>query len=105
MAGILFWKRQGENYSKCILIEGLPYFNRVAFRRTYELEQETSFTVFSNAIGHVLVTRENGEKKYPFGKKITVAPGKVRISIHAGCIMRWTGISCLKNPSLMCRVR
>ena len=68
-----FWKSEG-------------FRNRVAFRRTYELEQETSFTVFSNAIGHVLVTRENGEKKYPFGKKITVAPGKVRISIHAGCV-------------------
>ena len=68
-----FWKSEG-------------FRNRVAFRRTYELEQETSFTVFSNAIGHVLVTWENGEKKYPFGKKITVAPGKVRISIHAGCV-------------------
>ena len=68
-----FWKSEG-------------FRNRVAFRRTYELKQETSFTVFSNAIGHVLVTRENGEKKYPFGKKITVAPGKVRISIHAGCV-------------------
>ena len=68
-----FWKSEG-------------FRNRVALRRTYELEQETSFTVFSNAIGHVLVTRENGAKKYPFGKKITVAPGKVRISIHAGCV-------------------
>lgn len=68
-----FWKSEG-------------FRNRVAFRQTYELEQETSFTVFSNAIGHVLVTWENGEKKYPFGKKITVAPGKVRISIHAGCV-------------------
>ena len=68
-----FWKSEG-------------FRNRVAFRRIYELEQETSFTVFSNAIGHVLVTWENGEKKYPFGKKITVAPGKVRISIHAGCV-------------------
>ena len=60
--------------------------NRVAFRRTYELKQETSFTVFSNAIGHVLVTWENGEKKYPFGKKITAGPGKVKVSIHAGCV-------------------
>lgn len=58
-----FWKSEG-------------FRNRVAFRRTYELEQETSFTVFSNAIGHVLVTWENGEKKYPFGKKITAGPGK-----------------------------
>ena len=31
-----FWKSEG-------------FRNRVAFRRTYELEQETSFTVFSNA--------------------------------------------------------
>ena len=68
-----FWKSEG-------------FRNRVAFRRTYELEQETSFTVFSNAIGHVLVTWENGEKKYPFGKKITAGPGKVKVSIHAGCV-------------------
>ena len=68
-----FWKSEG-------------FRNRVALRRVYELEQETSFTVFSNAVGHVLVTWENGEKKYPFGKKITVGPGKVRISIHAGCV-------------------
>ena len=68
-----FWKSEG-------------FRNRVAFRRTYELKQETSFTVFSNAIGHVLVTWENGEKKYPFGKKITVGPGKVKVSIHAGCV-------------------
>ena len=68
-----FWKSEG-------------FRNRVAFRRTYELEQEISFTVFSNAIGHVLVTWENGEKKYPFGKKITAGPGKVKVSIHAGCV-------------------
>ena len=68
-----FWKSEG-------------FRNRVALRRVYELEQETSFTVFSNAVGHVLVTWENGEKKYPFGKKITAGPGKVRISIHAGCV-------------------
>ena len=40
-----FWKSEG-------------FRNRVAFRRTYQLEKETSFTVYSNAIGHVLV----GEK-------------------------------------------
>ncbi len=68
-----FWKSEG-------------FRNRVALRRVYEMEQETSFTVFSNAVGHVLVTWENGEKKYPFGKKITAGPGKVRISIHAGCV-------------------
>ena len=54
-----FWKSEG-------------FRNRVAFRRTYHLEEETSFTVYSNAIGHVLA----GEKKYPFGKKITCGPGR-----------------------------
>ena len=47
-----FWKSEG-------------FRNRVAFRRTYHLEEETSFTVYSNAIGHVLA----GENQYPFGKK------------------------------------
>lgn len=56
-----FWKSEG-------------FRNRVAFRRTYHLKEETFFTVYSNAIGHVLA----GEKKYPFGKKITCGPGKVR---------------------------
>ena len=56
--------------------------NRVAFRRTYHLEEETSFTVYSNAIGHVLA----GEKKYPFGKKITCGPGEVAIAVLAGGI-------------------
>ena len=64
-----FWKSEG-------------FRNRVAFRRTYHLEEETSFTVYSNAIGHVLA----GEKKYPFGKKITCGPGEVAIAVHAGCI-------------------
>ena len=64
-----FWKSEG-------------FRNRVAFRRTYHLEKETSFTVYSNAIGHVLA----GEKKYPFGKKITCGPGEVAIAVHAGCI-------------------
>ena len=64
-----FWKSEG-------------FRNRVAFRRTYHLEKETSFTVYSKAIGHVLA----GEKKYPFGKKITCGPGEVAIAVHAGCI-------------------
>ena len=79
-----FWKSEG-------------FRNRVAFRRTYELEQETSFTVFSNAIGHVLVTWENGEKKYPFGKKITVAPGRCG-SLFMQAVWR-------HFLALMCRVR
>lgn len=64
-----FWKSEG-------------FRNRVAFRRTYHLEEETSFTVYSNAIGHVLA----GEKKYPFGKKITCGPGEVTVAVHAGCV-------------------
>ena len=78
------------------ILKSEGFRNRVAFR-TYELEQETSFTVFSNAIGHVLVSWENGEKKYPFGKKITAGPGKVKVSIHAGCVRPFL--------ALMCRVR
>ena len=64
-----FWKSQG-------------FRNRVAFRRTYQLEKETSFTVYSNAIGHVLV----GDKKYSFGKKIVCGPGEVAVGVHTGCI-------------------
>ena len=41
-----FWKSEG-------------FRNRVAFRRTYHLEEETSFTVYSNAIGHVLAGEKN----------------------------------------------
>ena len=68
-----FWKSEG-------------FRNRVAFRRIYELKEETTFTVFSNSVGHVLVEEEKGDKKYPFGREITAGPGKVRISVHAGCI-------------------
>lgn len=64
-----FWKSEG-------------FRNRVVFRRTYHLEAETSFTVFSRAIGYVLA----GEKKYPFGRKITCGPGEISVSVHAGCI-------------------
>ena len=64
-----FWKSEG-------------FRNRVAFRRTYQLEKETSFTVYSNAIGHVLVD----DKKYPFGKKIVCGPGEVAVGVHTGCI-------------------
>ena len=64
-----FWKSEG-------------FRNRVAFRRIYRLERETSFRVVSRAVGFVLV----GEDKYPFGQPITCPAGEVRISIHAGCI-------------------
>ena len=37
--------------------------NRVAFRRTYELEQGDQLYCIFNAIGHVLVTWENGGRR------------------------------------------
>lgn len=74
-----FWKSEG-------------FRNRVAFRRIYELKEETTFTVFSNSVGHVLVEKEEGDKKYPFGREITAGPGKVRISVHAGCIEAFPSI-------------
>ncbi len=64
-----FWKSEG-------------FRNRVVFRRRYILERETTFRVFSKAVGFVLV----GEKKYPFGREITCPAGEVQISIHAGRI-------------------
>lgn len=64
-----FWKSEG-------------FRNRVVFRRTYSLKRETAFTVYSKAIGFILV----GEKKDPFGKMITCGPGNVKVSVHAGCI-------------------
>lgn len=70
-----FWKSEG-------------FRNRVAFRRTYQLEKETAFTVYSDAVGFVLA----GENKYPFGKTITCGPGEVSISVHAGCIEAFPSI-------------
>lgn len=64
-----FWKSEG-------------YRNRLAFRKEYCIEKKTTFCVYSKAIGYVLV----GDQKYPFGKTITCEPGKVKISIHTGCI-------------------
>ncbi len=64
-----FWKSEG-------------FRNRVVFRRSYSLEKETAFTVYSKAVGYVLA----GERKYPFGSRITCGPGEVRISVHAGRI-------------------
>ena len=57
-----FWKSEG-------------FRNRVAFRRTYHLEEETSFTVYSNAIGHVLA----GEKKYHLEKRSPAVREKLRL--------------------------
>lgn len=66
-----FWKSEG-------------FRNRIVFRRTYELSQETSFCTFSSAIGYVLVQELSldRERKYPLGTKISCGPGTVRISIH-----------------------
>lgn len=64
-----FWKSEG-------------FRNRVVFRRTYELAEKTSFIVYSRSVGYVLA----GEKKYPFGAKITCGPGRLSVSVHAGCI-------------------
>ena len=64
-----FWKSEG-------------FRNRVVFRRSYTLAQETCFTVFSRAVGYVLVD----DKKYPFGAEIICPAGEHRISVHAGRI-------------------
>ena len=48
-----YWKSEG-------------FRNRVIFRRTYDLQSESEFTVYSDAVGYVLA----GNRKYPFGKKI-----------------------------------
>ena len=70
-----FWKSEG-------------FRHRVAFRREYDLEKETTFQVFSRSIGFVLA----GDRKYPFGQKITCPPGKIRISVHAACIEAFPSI-------------
>lgn len=66
-----FWKSEG-------------FRNRIVLRHTYDLEEETSFTVRGNkdAVGHVVV----GERKYPLGKEIHCPKGTVRISVHLGSI-------------------
>ena len=64
-----FWKSEG-------------FRNRVVFRRTYLLEEETEFRVTGRGEGFVLV----GEAKYPFGKVISAPRGEVCISIHCARI-------------------
>lgn len=78
-----------QNFSRVERGYGWPAFwksesfrNRVVFRKEYVIEEETEFCVYSKAIGYVLA----GEKKYPFGKRITCGPGRVKISVHAGCV-------------------
>lgn len=70
-----FWKSEG-------------FRNRVVFRRVYQLEEKTVFTVYSNAIGYVLA----GEKKYPFGEEIVCEPKEIAISVHAACIEQFPSI-------------
>lgn len=59
-----------------------PFRQRVAFRRTYHLTAPTAFTVYTDAVGYVMVQ----EEKYPFGVEIPCPAGTVSISIHAGRI-------------------
>lgn len=68
-----FWKSEG-------------FRNRVVFRKTYLLREETAFRVTSKAAGYCLVQTGSSEKKYPFGSLISCGPGEVSISIHAGCV-------------------
>ena len=66
-----FWKSEG-------------FRNRVAFRRVYHLDRETSFTVFGvkGAAGYVQL----GEEKHPLGTAIRCPQGTWRISVHIACI-------------------
>lgn len=68
-----FWKSEG-------------FRNRVVFRRTYDITGETTFCVYSKAIGYVLVRNGEKETKYPFGAGITCKAGTNEISVHAACI-------------------
>ncbi len=70
-----FWKSEG-------------FRNRVVFRRTYQLQEETVFRVYSEAVGYVLV----GDRKYPFGKKIACGPGEISVFVHAACIEKFPTI-------------
>ena len=66
-----FWKSDG-------------FRQRVAFRRTYQLETPTSFTVLATpgAVGYADV---NG-RKLPFGQPISCEAGEIKIALHAACI-------------------
>lgn len=66
-----FWKSDG-------------FRQRVAFRRTYQLNKPASFTVFGTpgGAGYVDV---NG-RKVPFGQAVSCEPGEVKIALHIGCI-------------------
>ena len=64
-----FWKSEG-------------FRQNVYFKRTYELTEETSFQVESDAVGYVLADG----RKYPFGSRILCGPGNAEIVIHAAKI-------------------
>ena len=66
-----FWKSEG-------------YRNRVVFRRSYDLPEESTFFVtgVTGSVGYVQLD----EEKHPFDTLIFCTPGKHRISIHIGCL-------------------
>jgi len=70
-----FWKSEG-------------FRHRVAFRRVYQLEQETKFTVLSDATGFVLAN----DRKYRFGEEVVCPAGEAVLAVHAGCIERFPSI-------------
>lgn len=54
----------------------------VKFLRSYELEEETAFTVYSHGSGFLTIN----EEKHRFGEKVVCGPGKVDVVIFAGII-------------------
>lgn len=70
-----FWKSEG-------------FRNRIVFRRSYKLKEETSFRVLSDAVGYVLVQNVDTKKemKYPLNQMILCGAGENVISIHLGKI-------------------
>ena len=58
--------------------------NRVVFRRWYELDEETSFTV--NTVSGAAAYVQLDELKYPVGEMIFCPAGRHRLSVHIGCI-------------------
>ena len=72
-----FWKSEG-------------FRNRVVFRRSCALTEDTRFTVYaiSGSAGFVQLD----DMKYPFGTEIFCPSGTHRISIHIGCISRMPSV-------------
>ncbi len=71
-----FWKSEG-------------FRNRVTFRRTYQLKEETAFTVLlaKDNVGYIAC----GENKYPAGERIVIGPGNVTVCVHIA------SVSCLPS--------